>query len=53
MALSRYIYHHCPVCVRARMMFGLRDVAVDEEVLLNDDEDTPIGLIGAKQVPSS
>ena len=49
--MKLYIYDHCPFCVRARMIFGLRDVAVDEEVLLNDDEDTPIGLIGAKQVP--
>ena len=50
-AMKLYIYDHCPFCVRARMIFGLRDVAVDEETLLNDDEDTPIGLIGAKQVP--
>ena len=49
--MKLYIYDHCPFCVRARMIFGLRDVAVDEETLLNDDEDTPIGLIGAKQVP--
>ncbi|UOO81368.1 glutaredoxin 2 [Uruburuella testudinis] len=49
--MKLYIYDHCPFCVRARMIFGLRDVAVEEVVLLNDDEATPIGLIGAKQVP--
>ncbi len=43
-AMKLYIYDHCPFCVRAHD-FGLRDVAVDEEVLLNDDEDMPIGLI--------
>ena len=49
--MKLYIYDHCPFCVRARMIFGLRDVPLEEEILLNDDEDTPIGLIGAKQVP--
>lgn len=49
--MKLYIYDHCPFCVRARMIFGLRNVAVDEVVLLNDDETTPISLIGAKQVP--
>ena len=50
-AMKLYIYDHCPFCVRARMIFGLRNVPVEEIVLLNDDEATPIGLIGAKQVP--
>ena len=49
--MKLYIYDHCPFCARARMMFGLRGVAVDEEVLFNDDEHTTIGLICAKQVP--
>lgn len=49
--MKLYIYDHCPFCVRARMIFGLRNVPLEEEILLNDDEDTPIGLIGAKQVP--
>ena len=49
--MKLYIYDHCPFCVRARMIFGLRNVPVEEIVLLNDDEATPIRLIGAKQVP--
>lgn len=49
--MKLYIYDHCPFCVRARMIFGLRDVAVEEVVLANDDEATPIGMIGSKQVP--
>lgn len=49
--MKLYIYDHCPFCVRARMIFGVRDVAVEQIVLLNDDEATPIGMIGAKQVP--
>ncbi|MCQ9326092.1 glutaredoxin 2 [Neisseria dentiae] len=49
--MKLYIYDHCPFCVRARMIFGLRGLAAEEIVLLNDDEATPIGMIGAKQVP--
>lgn len=49
--MKLYIYDHCPYCVRARMIFGLRGLAVEETVLLNDDEATPIRLIGSKQVP--
>lgn len=49
--MKLYIYDHCPFCVRARMIFGLRDVAVEEVILANDDEATPIGMIGSKQVP--
>lgn len=49
--MKLYVYDHCPYCVRAVMAAGLRGVAAERVVLLNDDEDTPIGLIGAKQVP--
>ncbi|STZ75502.1 glutaredoxin 2 [Bergeriella denitrificans] len=49
--MKLYIYDHCPFCVRARMIFGLRGVAVEQVVLANDDEANPIRMIGAKQVP--
>lgn len=49
--MKLYIYDHCPFCVRARMIFSLRGVPLETENLLNDDEATPIGMIGAKQVP--
>jgi len=51
MNMKLYIYDHCPFCVRARMIFGLRGVEVENIILANDDENTPIGMIGAKQVP--
>lgn len=49
--MKLYTYDHCPYCIRARMIFGLRGVAVEEIFLLNDDEAMPIRMIGAKQVP--
>lgn len=51
MVMKLYIYDHCPFCVRARMIFGLRRIDVEQIVLQNDDEATPIGMIGVKQVP--
>lgn len=49
--MKLYSYDHCPYCVRARMIFGFKNVPFEHIVLANDDEDTPIGLIGKKMVP--
>ena len=49
--LTLYHYDHCPYCVKARMIFGLKKVPVRLEVLLYDDEKTPQSFIGAKMVP--
>lgn len=49
--LKLYIYDHCPYCAKARMIFGLKDIPVEIITLLNDDEETPIKLIGQKMVP--
>lgn len=51
MVMKLYIYDHCPFCVRARMIFGLRRIDVEQIILQNDDEATPIRMIGVKQVP--
>ena len=49
--MKLYIYDHCPFCVRARMIFGIQQIPVEQIILANDDEATPVRLIGAKQVP--
>jgi len=46
-----YIYDHCPYCVKARMIFGFKNQAVELKTFLNDDETTPIAMIGVKMVP--
>jgi len=46
-----YVYDHCPFCVRARMIFGLKGVAYDLRFLQNDDVVTPTKLIGKKVLP--
>ena len=49
--MKLYVYDHCPFCTRARMAVALRGVATELVYLPSDDEDTPIRLIGAKQLP--
>ena len=49
--MTLYIYDHCPYCVKARMIFGFKNESVELKTLLNDDEKTPIAMIGVKMVP--
>lgn len=49
--MELYVYNHCPYCVRAMMIFGLKNIPFKKHVLLNDDEETPIRLVGKKMVP--
>nr|WP_272501365.1 glutaredoxin 2 [Silvania hatchlandensis] len=46
-----YIYDHCPFCVKARMIFGLKNLPVERITLLSDDDATPTRMIGQKMVP--
>lgn len=49
--MKLYIYDHCPYCVKARMIFGYKNIDVKMITLLNDDVDTPRDLVGHKIVP--
>jgi len=49
--MKLYIYDHCPFCVKARMIFGLKNVPIELVVMLNDDEATPTKLVGQKMAP--
>lgn len=49
--MKLYVYDHCPYCVKARMIFGLKQLPFTLVMLLNDDEATPIRMIGQKMVP--
>lgn len=51
MAFKLYIYEHCPFCVKARMIFGLKNIDFEKIVLLNDNETDPIRMIGKKMLP--
>lgn len=49
--MKLYVYDHCPFCVRSRMIMGLKNVEYEIIYLPNNDEATPIGLIGKKMLP--
>lgn len=49
--MKLYIYEHCPFCVKARMIFGLKNLPIELVVMQNDDEETPKRLIGQKMAP--
>lgn len=49
--MKLYVYDHCPFCVKARTIFGLKATAFDLAILLNDDEATPTRMIGKKMAP--
>ena len=50
-AFRLFVYDHCPYCVKARMIFGLKNQALESIILLNDDEKTPVSMIGQKMLP--
>ena len=49
--MQLYVYDHCPFCVKARAIFGLKGFSFDLVILLNDDEATPTRMIGKKMAP--
>ena len=49
--MKLYIYDHCPFCIRARMAFALKHVAVELAVIAEGDVATPTAMVGRKVVP--
>lgn len=49
--MKLHVYDHCPYCVRARMPLGLKAIPAEVVYQDNDDEETPIRMIGAKMLP--
>ncbi|OCR27063.1 glutaredoxin [Pseudomonas syringae] len=49
--MKLYVYDHCPFCVKARTIFGFKNIAFDLVILLNNDEATPTRMIGKKMAP--
>lgn len=49
--MKLFYYEHCPFCTRVLMLIHCKRLDVECIVLLNDDEETPISMIGQKMVP--
>lgn len=46
-----YMFEHCSVCFRVRMTAALKSVHLQETVVLDDDTDTMVSLVGKRVVP--
>lgn len=49
--MKLYVYEHCPFCIRARMIFGLKKVPLELGVIMEGDAKTPTSMVGRKVVP--
>ena len=46
-----YLFEHCSVCFRVRMAAALKRMHFQEPVVLEDDSETMIRLVGKRRVP--
>jgi glutaredoxin 2 len=46
-----YLFEHCSVCFRVRMAAALKRLHLQETVVLEDDTETMIRLVGKRRVP--
>src|SRR3984885_15640883 len=46
-----YLFEHCSVCFRVRMAAALKRSHLQETVVLEDDSETMIRLVGKRRVP--
>jgi glutaredoxin 2 len=46
-----YLFEHCSVCFRVRMAAALKQLHLQETVVLDDDSATMIGLVGKRVIP--
>lgn len=46
-----YLFEHCSLCFRVRMIAALKRIHLQETVVLEDDSETMIGLVGKRVIP--
>lgn len=46
-----YMFEHCSLCFRVRMIAALKRLHLQEIVVLDDDTDTMVGLVGKRVIP--
>jgi glutaredoxin 2 len=46
-----YLFEHCSICFRVRMAAALKHLHLQEKVVLEDDSETMIRLVGKRRVP--
>jgi glutaredoxin 2 len=46
-----YLFEHCSICFRVRMAAALKHLHLQETVVLEDDSETMVRLVGKRRVP--
>jgi glutaredoxin 2 len=46
-----YMFEHCSLCFRVRMIAALKGLNLQETVVLDDDSDTMVELVGKRVIP--
>jgi glutaredoxin 2 len=46
-----YMFEHCSLCLRVRMATALKRLYLQETVVLDDDSEIMIGLVGKRVIP--
>ena len=46
-----YLFEHCSICFRVRMAAALKSLRLQETVVVEDDTETMVGLVGKRRIP--
>jgi len=46
-----YMFEHCSLCFRVRMTAALKCLHLQETIVLDDDSETMVSLVGKRQIP--
>ncbi len=49
--MKLFMFEHCSLCFRVRMVAALKKIDLQESVVLDDDTDTMVDLVGRRQIP--
>jgi glutaredoxin 2 len=49
--MKLYMFEHCSLCFRVRMMAALKGLPLQESIVRDDDSDTMIDLVGKRVIP--
>lgn len=49
--MKLFMFEHCSLCFRVRMTAALKRLHLQETVVLDDDSETMIGLVGKRVIP--
>jgi glutaredoxin 2 len=49
--MKLYMFEHCSLCFRVRMIAALKRLHLQETVVLDDDTDMMVGLVGKRVIP--